>query len=54
VISTTSGSRVAISSIALTSPFQISSNQLHHEIFSVMLPHRRQLWVLRTQHPNSR
>jgi hypothetical protein len=30
VISTTSGSRVAISSIALTSPFQISSNQLHH------------------------
>jgi hypothetical protein len=30
VISTTWGSRVAISMAALTRPFQISSNQLHH------------------------
>lgn len=30
VISTTWGLRVAISMTALTRPFQISSNQLHH------------------------
>jgi hypothetical protein len=30
VISTTWGLRVAISMAALTRPFQISSNQLHH------------------------